>query len=156
MTGTVRPMAEADAVEVLRLMRALAAFEHYLDRFQVTKSVLLERAFAPDPDFSVFVHGPQGDRLNGYAVTYWVRWTYTLAPTLVLKELYVDGAMRGAGAGSALFDRVRRQARDGGAGRIEWLVLPGNEAAKSFYRKRGGAPDEQWERWGLEVSGAGA
>ncbi|WBQ11917.1 hypothetical protein L2D00_08650 [Hyphomonadaceae bacterium BL14] len=62
-------MAEADAGKVLRLMRVLAALEHYLDRFQAPKPALLERAFAPDPDFSVFVDGPEGGRLNGYAVT---------------------------------------------------------------------------------------
>lgn len=147
----VRFMARCDIIEVLRLMRELAAFEHYLDRFKVTETVLIDRAFAPDPDFCVFVHGPAGGRLNGYAVTYWVRWTYTLAPTLVLKELYVESAVRGSGAGTELFDQVRRQAHDGDAGRIEWLVLPDNVAAKSFYRKRGGAPDHKWERWGLEV-----
>lgn len=151
MRADVREMERADVPETIRLMRALAAFEGYIDDFAVSEFILERRAFAAVPDFSVFVCGPPAGRLVGYAVSYWVNWTYTLKPTLVLKELYVDAASRGSGVGAELFERVRRQAEEGGAGRLEWLVLPGNAGAERFYRAQGAAPDPSWDRWGMSL-----
>ena len=152
MSTDIRRMGASDVHEVLRLMRALAAFEGYLNEFAVTAADLAERAFAEDPDFTVWVCGEESGRLAGYAVTYWVWWTYTLKPSLVLKELYVIDDMRGRKVGGALFDAVRQQAATGGAGRIDWLVLPENIAAKAFYRAQGARPDPSWERWVLHVT----
>jgi RimJ/RimL family protein N-acetyltransferase len=46
---------------------------------------------------------------------------------------------------------LRREAERIGAGRITWLVLPANEAAKRLYRRFGGAPDADWEHWRLAL-----
>jgi GNAT superfamily N-acetyltransferase len=149
-------MAAADVPDALRLMRKLAIFERYIDAFRVTETALADHAFMDDPPFHVFVCGPEGGPLLGYAVTYWVRWTYTLAPTLVLKELFVDESARGTGAGTTLFRRVRQQAEAGGAGKIEWLVLHENTAAKSFYRNQGARQDAGWEPWVIKLQDHGA
>jgi hypothetical protein len=39
-----------------------------------------------------------------------------------------------------------------GAGRLKWDVLPSNEPARAFYRRLGGAPDHDWERWLLPIA----
>ncbi len=60
-----------------------------------------------------------------------------------LHRLYVDGAMRGAGYGSALMWDAMELARDSGY-RTLWLgVWDENRAARRFY-----------ERWGFEVVGS--
>jgi diamine N-acetyltransferase len=145
-------MEPGDVGRVLALMQALAVFERYADRFAVTAEALSNRAFAPQPDFSVCVCEGRDRTIIGYAVTYWVRWTCTLRPTLVLKEVFVDPAHRGGGAGKCLFAGIREMARSGGAGRIEWLVLPDNQAAQRFYEREGGARDEGWQRWVLDCT----
>lgn len=132
-------------------MTALARFEGYHDDFAVTATAL-DNAMAMEPSpFEALVMGPTGGPLAGIAVTVTVPWTYTMRPTLILKELYVDEAHRGRGVGAALFAGVKDLAGAIGAGRIDWLVLPANSRAKDFYRRLGGRTDDDWERWTLKL-----
>ena len=147
----VRAMDPGDVCEILRLMRRLAEIERYIDDFQVTEAVLRRRAFVADPDFTVFACTAGTGAVVGYAVTYWVRWTYTLKPTLILKELFIEKAARGLGCGQVLFEHVAAQAQAGGAGRVEWLVLPDNASAARFYARQGAERDEDWHRWSLSL-----
>lgn len=147
----VRIMATEDVPNALRLMRKLAVFEGYIDDFRVTEAALEDGAFAQAPSFTVFVVGAPGEPLLGYAVTHQIAWTYTLKPTIVLKELYVVEGARNRGVGEALFQRVVSEAKASGAASLEWLVLPDNHRAKAFYRRLGAKADTSWERWGLSV-----
>lgn len=152
----IRAATAADVPELLSLMRELAAFERYLDRFAVTEPELLRRGFptAGEPEFRALVaEGPAGP-LAGYAIYYLIPFTYDLKPTLVLKELFVCASRRSAGLGAALLDRVQVEARRRGCGLIRWAVLPDNDRAKEFYRRWGATLDRQWEYWQREV-GAG-
>ena len=153
MTPTVRRAGPADAGPLLVLMRALARFEGYDEHFTVTAADLLARGLAPAaaPEFAAFVaERAQGDLL-GYAVVVETAFTFDLRPTLTLKELFVREDARGSGAGRALFDQVLAHGRARGAGRLKWDVLPANEPARAFYRRAGGAPDPDWERWLLPL-----
>ena len=149
----VRAAGPGDAGALLALMRELAAFEGYLSHFQVAAADLLARGLAPAgaPEFIAFVAERQGEGLLGYAVVVETPFTFDLRPTLTLKELYVRETARGTGAGGALFERVRAHGRARGAGRLKWDVLPTNEPARAFYRRAGGAPDPDWERWLLPL-----
>ena len=150
----VRPAGPADAPPLLALMRELARFEGYDAFFTVTEADLLARGLAPDaaPQFTAFVAEQAGAGLVGYAVVVEQAFTFDLRPTLTLKELYVRDGHRGCGAGQALFDRVVAHGRARGAGRLKWDVLPSNEPARAFYRRQGGAPDPDWERWLLPIA----
>jgi GNAT superfamily N-acetyltransferase len=150
----VRLAGPADAEPLVALMRELARFEDYEAHFRVTPADLLARGLAPPaaPQFHAFVAERQGSDLLGYAVVLETPFTYDLRPTLTLKELYVRESARGTGAGSALFDRVLAHCRERGAGRLKWDVLPTNEPARAFYRRAGGAPDPEWERWILPLA----
>jgi len=145
----VRAATATDVPALLALMRELAAFERYLDRFAVTAEELLQRGFAAtgQPEFFALVAEASAGGLLGYAVYYLIPFTYDLKPTLVLKELYVRGADRSAGWGAMLLDYLLVEAQRRGCGQIRWAVLPDNDRAKEFYRRWGGAPDGQWEYW---------
>lgn len=147
---TTRRAVAADAPELLRLMRALAEFEGYADRFAVTEAELLARGLGTvdtAPEFVAFVTGTRGHRLAGMAVVVERAFTFDLRPSLLLKELYVDEDARGSGVGSALMRAVLAYTRERKAGELAWDVLPGNDDAKAFYRRWGGAPVTAWERW---------
>jgi len=133
-------------------MRRLAKFEGYLDRFTVTESDLIERGLAEsgDAQFTAWVAEGNG-LLQGYAVAYLIPFTFDLRPTVVLKELFVDEAVRGQGCGDRLFSAVVEHGRSVNAGLLRWQVLPGNDAAKRFYRSLGGCEDEAWESWELRL-----
>lgn len=148
----IRQAVAADAGALLALMRELARFEGYADRFVVTAPDLVERGLAPGgpAQFTAFV-AESDTGLVGYAVVVETPFTFDLRPTLTLKELYVREDARGTCAGSALFERVLAHGRARGAGRLKWDVLPANEPARAFYRRAGGAPDPDWERWLLPL-----
>lgn len=148
---SVRPFDHRDVPKVLELMRGLAVFEGYIDRFAVTEQDLIDHGLCDTPRFGVLVAELDG-RVIGIAVHYAIPWTYDLKPTVVLKELFVEDGARSSGAGAALIAALKRHAAAIGAPRINWTVLAGNEPAKRFYRRQGGSPDEVWEPWTMATS----
>ncbi|MGN7878157.1 N-acetyltransferase family protein [Ensifer sp. 22460] len=147
---TVRPFERHDVTDVLELMRGLAIFEGYIDKFFVTEADLIEHGLGDNPRFGVLV-ADLGGRAVGIAVHYVIPWTYDLKPTLVLKELFVDETARSSGAGAALIAALKRHAARIRAPRINWTVLATNDAAKRFYRREGGSHDAIWEPWTMPV-----
>lgn len=148
---SVRPFDDRDVPKVLALMRGLAVFEGYIDRFAVTEQDLIDHGLCDTPRFGVLVAELDG-RVIGIAVHYAIPWTYDLKPTVVLKELFVEDGARSSGAGAALIAALKRHAAAIGAPRINWTVLAGNEPAKRFYRRQGGSADEIWEPWTMATS----
>ncbi len=148
---SVRPFDHRDVPKVLELMRGLAVFEGYIDRFAVTEQDLIDHGLCDTPRFGVLVAELDG-RVIGIAVHYAIPWTYDLKPTVVLKELFVEDGARSSGAGAALIAALKRHAAAIGAPRINWTVLAGNEPAKRFYRRQGGSADEIWEPWTMATS----
>lgn len=146
----VRSMREDDVRDALVMMRELAAFEGYLEDFRVTERDLLRFGFGPERKFTCFVAASSdlGERL-GIAVVHSEPWNYQMAPTFVLKELYVRNGNRGAGVGTALFRAAEAYCRSVGAVRLRWLVLEGNTDAARFYKNLGGEPSAEWRLWGL-------
>lgn len=147
----VRPFVKSDVPALLSMMKGLARFEGYIDEFRVTARDLVEQGLGDSSCFGAFVAEQEGV-LMGYAVHYRVPFTYRMRPTLVLKELYVRTEGRGNGVGGALFEAVKAEAKRIDAGALDWLVLPGNDKAKSFYQAHGGKQDTGWERWYLDQS----
>src|SRR5882757_105109 len=112
---TVRPFERRDVGAVLVLMRALAVFEGYDDKFRVTEADIVEHGLGPSPRFGVFVAQVDG-AIVGIAVHY-------LMPVVVLKERYVAETARGMSVCRALVDRLRQYAIGIGASAIKWTVL---------------------------------
>lgn len=148
----IRRAVASDAPQLLSLMRGLAQFEGYDDRFAVTVDALLERGFSPQrpPEFFAWVAEVDG-KLLGYAVIYVIPFTFDLRPTLVLKELFIDSAARGRKLGHGLMQAVIEHGRSMNARLIRWQVLPNNEPAKGFYRQHGAHVDADWENWFLDL-----
>ncbi|QKD01394.1 GNAT family N-acetyltransferase [Mesorhizobium loti] len=149
---TVRPFERRDVGAVLVLMRALAVFEGYDDKFRVTEADLITHGLGPSPRFVVFV-AERKDVIVGIAVHYIIPWTYDLKPVVWLKELYVAEAARGMSVGHLLVERLRRYAADIGASAIKWTVLKSNMPAKAFYRSLDGRADDIWELWQMTIDG---
>src|ERR1700694_2717258 len=81
----IRPFAEEDAPALLALMRALAAFEDYLDDFQVSAADLVLHGLGDTPRFGAFVaQAAETGELVGMAAHYPIPWAYDMRPTLVL------------------------------------------------------------------------
>ncbi|QND57165.1 GNAT family N-acetyltransferase [Mesorhizobium huakuii] len=149
---TVRQFEQQDVAAVLALMRALAVFEGYDDKFHLTEADLITHGLGPSPRFGVFVAELEGV-VVGIAVHYLIPWTYDLKPVVWLKELYVAETARGMSVGHALVKRLRDHAINIGASAIKWTVQQSNMPAKAFYRSLDGRADEIWELWQMPIDG---
>ena len=147
----IRDATVADLPQVLMLMQALASFEGYIEAFAVDVEALRARAFGPDAQCHIQIAEAAG-RLQGYAVTLRIAFTYNLRPTLVLKELYVNPAYRSAGVGAQLLRAIAGRALSCGAGRLHWDVLAGNKRAEQFYQRHGGKAVENWLAYEMDAS----
>jgi GNAT superfamily N-acetyltransferase len=58
---------------------------------------------------------------------------WSTQPACYLQDLFVDPAVRGAGAGRALIEAVAAAAREHGATRLYWLTQDNNATARLLY-----------------------
>ncbi|WP_420141850.1 GNAT family N-acetyltransferase [Sphingomonas sp.] len=145
----VRRARTDDVPAILRLIRALAAYERAPDAVHATEQTLAATLFGPDA--RVFAHVIEIDgEVVGVAVWFLNYSTWTGRPGLYLEDLFVSEAARGTGAGRALFRALAREAVDQGYARIDWAVLDWNEPAKRFYRAIGARRQTGWEPWRLD------
>lgn len=149
MTTTIRRARPGDEHDILRLIRALAAYEREPDAVEATPEGLAERLFGADP--RVFAHVAELDgRVVGMAVWFLNFSTWTGRHGIYLEDLFVDPDVRGGGVARALFAALGQAAKDHDCARIDWGVLGWNELAKSFYRKLGARQMDGWEPWRID------
>ena len=128
-------------------MRKLAEFEKYASDLAVTEDVLREQGFhRSPPDFRCLI-AEEGGKLVGFAVYYFVPFTYRAKPNLVIKELYIADGYRSRGIGKLLMKAVARQAEQAGCGMIKWYVAKWNERGVQFYERLGATIDPNWHEF---------
>ncbi len=146
----VRRATPADVPAILRLIRALAAYERQPDAVEATEASLHETLFADGAQ--VFAHVAEEESVVlGIAVWFLNYSTWTGRPGLYLEDLHVDERARRRGVARALFAALAAEAEARGCRRIDWAVLDWNEEAMRFYRAIGGAPQSGWQPWRLEA-----
>ncbi|MEK9672804.1 MAG: GNAT family N-acetyltransferase [Rhodospirillaceae bacterium] len=139
--------AQADAPDLLALMRGLARFEGWETNLLVTEPELARRLALPTPPFRAVVAEAAGGMLIGFATMFDITYSYAARPSLELEMLYVEKAWRSRGAGAAIMNAVFDRGRAGGYERLEWNVLRTNKKAKRFYARLDGEEQIQWTRW---------
>ncbi len=140
---TLRRATAEDVGEVLRLVRALAEYEHLLHEVTSTEDDFRERLFGPCPIAHAVLAEVDG-AAAGLALYYYTFSTFTGRPDLFLEDLFVVPTYRGRGIGLALFRHLAGIARDERCRRIEWRVLDWNKPAIDFYTRIGAAPMTDW------------
>jgi GNAT superfamily N-acetyltransferase len=139
-----------DLDDLLPLMRA------YCDFYSVTPTDadLLEmaRALIADPEREgVQLIARRADGVAaGFASVFWTWDTTEGGRVAVMNDLYVDAATRGGGAGTALIEACRAEARARGARRLAWQTALDNTRAQSVYDRLGGER-AQWLDYSLPV-----
>lgn len=145
----LRPVMRTDIPEVLRLVRALAEYEHLLHQVTATEEIF-QQAFFGAPPRGHAVLSWIGDRAVGLAVWYYTFSTFTGGLDLFLEDIFVEPEFRGQGIGLSFFRYLAQQARAEKCRRMEWRVLNWNEPAIDFYRRIGARPLQDWTVQQLE------
>ena len=153
----VRRAGEGDIPALLSLMRALAEFEGYADRFAVTEATLVEQGFRRSPpDFECLVADAGAGGLVGMLVFYMVPFTFRARPTLYVKEVYVAESGRNKGVGEALMRAAAAESVRRSCGLMKWQVARWNADAQRFYERLGASADPEWVDYSLTIEACAA
>ncbi len=146
---SVRPARREDWRRMVELDRELAVFEK-LPLPSDAEAARLGAMIFDEKRIEAFVAERDG-RIEGMAI-YWesLGSSFRARPFLFLEDLVVSESARSGGVGEALMAALAREGVRRGAMRIEWVVLDWNANAIRFYRRIGGAPQQdEWIRYAL-------
>jgi GNAT superfamily N-acetyltransferase len=142
----IRRATHRDTHQLWQLMRELAVFERYIDRFHVTEEMVSRQGFYKEPpDFHALVaENIHTKELGAMVVYYFIPFTAIAKPTLFIKEFYVSESLRGKGIGKHMFNAVKQEAKAANCGNIQWKVAPWNKDAIRFYEREGATQNSEW------------
>ena len=152
MSVAIRPAAPGDEAEILRMVRALAAFENEPDAVVATEAMLTETLFGEHAQVHAHI-AEQDGRAVGLALWFLNYSTWTGRPGLYLEDLFVDPTARKAGVARALMVALAGEALARGCARMDWAVLDWNTEAMKFYSAIGARRHEGWQPWRIEGEG---
>lgn len=144
MDGIIRKAQPRDLAAIDALLEDVLQVHHSgrPDLFNATGKKYTDDeilAIIANPQTPVFVYEKDGAVL-GYAFCEFVKaHSGSLKPitTLYLDDLCVDASARGLGIGTALFDFVKRFAKENGCYNVTLHVWECNPGAKTFYESLG-------------------
>jgi len=125
------------------LIRGLARYEKLEHEVTMTEEKLTAHLFG-ERRYAETLIAEDGGQPVGFALFFHSFSTFLAQPGLYLEDLFVIPALRGAGIGRALLERLAQVAVDRGCGRLEWAVLDWNKDAIRFYERLGAKPNSEW------------
>lgn len=134
-TPCVEPAREEDVPRVIELYVAYRAFYKQPDPSQGTADFIRERISKKDAQIAVARVGASG--VVGMSNSYTMPDPAALRPRVLLSDLFVDPAGRGAGAGAALMRAAEASARDAGASCLVLRTAVDNAPGQALYAKCG-------------------
>jgi GNAT superfamily N-acetyltransferase len=152
MSTVIRRATVEDAGQILRFIRALAAFERAPDAVEATEEGLIRDGFGPNPFFQCLI-ADYGGKPAGFALYFFNYSTWVGRPGIYVEDLFVLPEFRRKGIGRALLKRVAAIAVENGCQRLQWEVLDWNTPAIDFYRELGAEFLDEWRnvRLGAEA-----
>ena len=143
MATTIRPATRADIPQILKFIRALAAYERAPEAVMATEADLERDGFGLNPFYFCLIAEHEGCAA-GFALYFFNYSTWLGRPGLYLEDLFIEPDLRGLGIGKALLERVAAIAVEKGCPRLQWAVLDWNTPAIEFYRAMGAEFLDEW------------
>jgi GNAT superfamily N-acetyltransferase len=138
----IRSATAADAGTLLRLVRALAAYENLADKVVSSEEDLRRDGFGPHPAFEARIVSLDGEDV-GFTLFYPSYSTFAGRACLFLEDLFVDPAARGHGLGRLLLADLAAIADGRGWQSIVLHVLDWNPTRR-FYEHLGFRGHDEW------------
>lgn len=146
---TLRAANSKDAPALLRLIRALAAYEKMSPDIPFTEAEVQARLLQPDSRTHTVIAEAAGEPI-GFALYYYGAATFFDVRWLVIEAIYVDSPMRKLGIGTHILRQLAAKAVGEGCVRVEWSVLAWNQPAIDFYERMGATPRNDFLNYRLE------
>ena len=145
----IRTATEADIPDILRLVRALAVYEHEpAETVRMSEADLRRYGFGPHPYFEVLLADNDG-RAVGFALFFHNFSTWQGRPGIYVEDLFVEEPARGLGLGRRLIAEIARIAKARDCRRIDLWVLRWNPT-RDFYHRIGLNHMEEWLPYRME------
>ena len=139
---TIRRAIIEDCPRLMELIHELAVYERAPEEVTVTLQHFEESGFGADPVWWAFV--AEIDGIIAAFALYYIRYSTWKGCRMYLEDILVTQEMRGQGLGSALFERLIKEAQEKKLNGIVWQVLNWNEPAIKFYEKYNVNLDAEW------------
>ncbi|MGO8674067.1 MAG: N-acetyltransferase family protein [Capsulimonadaceae bacterium] len=146
-TLTIRRATSSDAETLIRLITALAEFEHLPPPDEAACARLVEHGFGDRPRFEAWIADLSAEGVTvaaGYAFLFETYSTFLARPSLYLEDLFVLPEHRHQGIGNALLRHCAALALARGCGRMEWTCLDWNVRAQAIYESMGAVRMSEW------------
>ncbi|BBK34251.1 L-amino acid N-acyltransferase YncA [Stella humosa] len=143
----IRTATVADVPTLMRLVRALAAYENLESAVVSSEEDLRRDGFGPHPAFEARIASLDGVDV-GFTLFYPGYSTFSGRRSLFLEDLFVDEAARGHGLGRRLLADLARIADERGWTAITLHVLDWNPT-RAFYEHLGFRAHGQWLLYSL-------
>ena len=146
MSYHIREATPEDAPHLVRLINALAEYEH-LSHVSNPKVEEIAKHLAPQAQprcAALLAIDDSSDEAIGMALYFFNYSTFLTRWGIFLEDLFVDPQHRGKGVGFELLKRLAQVAVDYGCERLDWNVLDWNQLAIDFYKKIGAEPLAEW------------
>lgn len=137
----VREATAEDLPAVLPLIRAYADFYESEPTDEGIEAMARSVIALPEDQAFLLVATGAGDRVVGFAACCWKWSSLRGARVVVLDDLFVEPAARGAGHADALIEAVAAVARRHGAAAVTWLTATDNHRAQAVYKRVGGSSE---------------
>lgn len=140
---TIRPARPADAPTIVRLIKALAAYENEpASAVRITEADVLAHGFGERRYFEAVI-AELDDEPVGFALYFHNYSTWEGRPGIYVEDLFVEPGARGHGVGRRLMAHIARVALERGCRRIDLWVLHWN-TTREFYHRLGLRHMDEW------------
>ena len=126
----IRPITKNDEADWRRLWSEYLAF-YKTELPQAVTDSLFQNLLRGEPHFALVAE--HEGRVVGFTHCLPHASTWSSSPYCYLEDLYVDGAVRGTGAGRALVEAVYGEADRRGYARVYWHTEDSNATARRLY-----------------------
>ena len=146
----IREGKREDLIQVLELIKELAAYEKALPEVNNTVALMEADGFGSNPCFGFFV-AEDANIIKGISL-YYYRYSTWKGKRLYLEDIIVTEQARGLGIGMKLFEQTMKLSLEQNCTGMMWQVLDWNEPAIEFYKKYNAKMDGEWINCHLESS----
>ncbi|XP_058036220.1 thialysine N-epsilon-acetyltransferase-like [Ahaetulla prasina] len=153
MSFLVRPWAQRDVRDVMRLVRELAVSHNVLHQVRTSPEALQKDGFEKDATFGYLVaevppaqKSKDGRTIVGYQFHYLTYCTWD-GPILFGEDLYVMPEFRGRGVGTALLNRAAKMTLEKGCSQFRFLSAQKDQATNDFFHRRGAVDVTLHDDW---------
>jgi GNAT superfamily N-acetyltransferase len=140
---TIRTAKPGDEALVLSFIKALAEYEHLLDKVVATEDSVRSALFGAQPRLFCDIAEWNGEPA-GFTVWFYNYSTFLARHGLYIEDLFVKPEFRNKGIGKSLLVNHAARAVREACGRLEWVVLDWNSLAIEFYETLGAREVDGW------------